>query len=117
KLDGVVAALADEVRDQTFVFGRNGFAHGWAPLISNVLYLVFAARRRALCRMTSVMSSTPRISNGPALVPGCFDINSTAWSISRASSTRMPPSTSLVSANGPSVTTGLPLRDRTVLAC
>ena len=38
-----------------------------------------AERRRAsLSRMTSVMSSAARISNGPTLTPGCFDMSRTA---------------------------------------
>ena len=66
---------------------------------------------------TSGRSSTGRISKGPPRrTPGCFDMSSTACSMSRASSTRRPPRCSLDSMNGPSVTSTLPRSHRSVLA-
>ena len=55
-------------------------------------------RRRSLSRIISVKSSAGRISKGPAFTPGCFDINWMAWFRSLASSTRIPPNCSFVSA-------------------
>lgn len=66
-------------------------------------------RRSALCRTISPRSAAGRISHGPNVTPGCCEISSTAWLRSRASRMRMPPSCSLVSANGPSVATTRPL--------
>jgi hypothetical protein len=49
--------------------------------------------------ITALISSCAgRISNGPKRTPGCFDIRAMAWFRSRASSRRMPPRYSFVSA-------------------
>jgi hypothetical protein len=61
-------------------------------------YLQALARRCSLSRIIPLRSAAGRISNGPAFTPGCFDINWMAWFRSRASSTRMPPICSFVSA-------------------
>jgi hypothetical protein len=57
-----------------------------------------------------------RTSNGPMRMPGWRLMIATASALSFASRTRMPPSISLVSANGPSVRVALPPVQRTVVA-
>src|SRR5215510_610888 len=73
-------------------------------------------RRRSLSRIIAVKSSAGRISKGPTFTPGCFDINWMAWFRSLASSTRIPPTCSFVSAYGPSVMDTLPCFHRRVVA-
>ena len=64
----------------------------------NSLNYFDAARRFSLSATMADKSSAGRISKGPTLTPGCSDIKRMAWFRSRASSTRMPPNCSLVSA-------------------
>ena len=61
-------------------------------------YFAWTPRRFSLSRTISVMSTTGRISNGPAFTPGCFDMISIACFLSRASRIRIPPICSFVSA-------------------
>ena len=54
--------------------------------------------RSSLSRIIWVKSSVGRISKDPPRTPGCFDINWMAWFKSVASSIKIPPNCSLVSA-------------------
>ena len=80
--------------------------------------LATAALRSETRRFISSLAG--RISNVVILIltAGCFDISEMAWFRSRASSSRMPPSDSLVSTYGLSVTWNVflaTLRSRTAL--
>jgi hypothetical protein len=62
-------------------------------------HAVFWLRRCSLAFMISLMSPAGRISKMlPNVSAGCWPISCTAWFMSLASRTRMPPSCSLVSA-------------------
>ena len=61
-------------------------------------------------------SSMGRTSKGPMRMPGWRLMIATASALSFASSTRMPPSISLVSAKGPSTRDAFPSAQRTVVA-
>src|SRR4030067_3557323 len=76
----------------------------------------FCERRLSLSATIADRSSAGRISKGPTFTPGCFEINWMAWFRSLASSTRIPPNCSFVSAYGPSVTDTLPFFHFTVAA-
>jgi hypothetical protein len=62
-------------------------------------------RRRALLwRMISARFTTGRISKDPTFIPGCLEIGRIAWLKLRASSIKIPPNCSFISAQGLSVT-------------
>src|SRR5262245_17911292 len=112
---GAVSGFVCENADEAHVYPPGFNSVGSRHRCGGYARFVFE-RRRSLSRITSVMSSTGRISNGPAFRPGCFDTNRMASSISLASNEKNPPICSLVSAYGPSVITTLLFRKRNVLA-